>query len=60
MVGNNRYGFDSQPSRKDSLSGTADLLKLLADVPSVSGHEQNVRDAIESALPAWAQIARTH
>lgn len=48
------------PSRRDSLSGTADLLKSLADIPSVSGHERQVRDAIENALPAWAQSkART-
>ena len=44
-----------QPARQDSLSGTADLLKSLADIPSVSGHEWEVRDAIENALPAWAQ-----
>lgn len=42
------------PSRQDSLSGTANLLKSLADVPSVSGHEWEIRDAIKNALPAWA------
>ena len=42
------------------LSGTAELLKSLADVPSVFGHEWEVRDAITNALPAWAQSrART-
>ena len=50
----------AQPSRKDSLSETAELLKSLADVPSVSGHEWEVRDAIKKALPEWAQSkART-
>jgi putative aminopeptidase FrvX len=48
------------PSRQDPLSGTADLLKSLADIPSVSGHERQVRDAIKNALPAWARSkART-
>lgn len=47
-------------SRPDALSGMADLLKSLADVPSVSGHEREVREAIKAALPAWAKsVART-
>jgi putative aminopeptidase FrvX len=33
----------------------AELLKKLADVPGVSGHEGEVREAIRKALPAWAQ-----
>ncbi len=38
----------------------ADLLKSLADVPSVSGHERPVREAIIAALPAWARsLTRT-
>ena len=38
----------------------ADLLKSLADVPAVSGHEREVREAIKSALPTWAKsLART-
>ena len=50
----------AQPSRRDSLSDTAELLKTLADIPSVSGHEWEVRNAIKNALPAWAQSkART-
>ena len=50
----------AQPSRRDSLSETAELLKTLADIPSVSGHEWEVRNAIKNALPAWAQSkART-
>jgi putative aminopeptidase len=45
----------SQPPRSDLLSDTANLLKTLADVPSVSGHEGDVREAIKDALPAWAR-----
>jgi putative aminopeptidase FrvX len=41
--------------RPDAFSATADLLKSLADVPSVSGHERPVREAIIAALPAWAR-----
>ena len=44
----------------DPLSGTANLLQLLADVPAVSGHEEKVRAAIKAALPAWARsVARS-
>jgi putative aminopeptidase FrvX len=44
----------------DALSTTAELLKSLADVPAVSGHEREVREAIKAALPAWAQtLTRT-
>jgi putative aminopeptidase FrvX len=31
------------------------LLKTLADLPAVSGHERPVREAIVAALPAWAR-----
>jgi putative aminopeptidase FrvX len=41
--------------RPDAFSATADLLKSLADVPSVSGHERPVREAIIATLPAWAR-----
>jgi putative aminopeptidase FrvX len=44
-----------QPSRSDALSATATLLKDLADVYSVSGHEHDVRAAVLAALPAWAR-----
>jgi putative aminopeptidase FrvX len=45
---------------QDSFSSTATLLQSLADVPSVSGHESKVREAIKAALPAWARsLART-
>ena len=38
----------------------AELLKTLADIPSVSGHERPVREAIIAALPAWARsLTRT-
>jgi putative aminopeptidase FrvX len=46
---------DNQPKRQDLLSGTASLLKSLADIPSVSGHERQVREAIVAALPSWAR-----
>jgi putative aminopeptidase FrvX len=35
------------------------LLKTLADLPAVSGHERQVRDAIAAALPAWARSRTT-
>jgi putative aminopeptidase FrvX len=38
---------------------TAELLKTLADLPSVSGHERPVREAITAALPAWARSRTT-
>src|SRR6185295_8612778 len=40
--------FGTRPSRQDSLSGVAELLKTLADIPSVSGHESEVREAIKN------------
>ena len=39
----------------DALSGTANWLKMLADVSAVSGHERRVRDEIKNALPEWAK-----
>ena len=51
---------NAQVFRQDPLSTTADLLKSLADVHSVSGHEREVRNAIAAALPAWARsLTRT-
>ena len=51
---------NAQVFRQDAFSTTADLLKSLADVPSVSGHEREVRDAITAALPGWARpLTRT-
>jgi putative aminopeptidase len=41
-------------SGPDAFSATASLLKSLADIPSVSGHESKVRQAILAALPGWA------
>ena len=38
--------------RTDALSATATLLKKLADVYGVSGHEHNVRAEVIAALPA--------
>jgi putative aminopeptidase FrvX len=42
-------------TRADSYLATANLLKTLADVPAVSGHEGEMRAAILRALPAWAR-----
>jgi len=42
-------------STTPGLSMTAELLKSLADVPAVSGHERPVREAIVRALPEWAR-----
>ena len=39
----------------DSYLATANLLKTLADVPGVSGHEGEIRAAILRALPTWAR-----
>lgn len=39
----------------DSLSAAADILARLADLPAVGGRDVPVRDAIRSALPAWAR-----
>ena len=47
-------------SRQDPLSATADLLKSLADVPSVSGHEREVREAIDAALTCLGAITHAH
>jgi len=45
----------SKQVNADLFSTTANLLKSLADVPAVSGHERPVREAITAALPAWAR-----
>ncbi|HJT65738.1 MAG TPA: M20/M25/M40 family metallo-hydrolase [Pyrinomonadaceae bacterium] len=45
----------SKPDLRDQLASTAELLKALADVPAVSGHERPVREAIVRALPEWAR-----
>jgi putative aminopeptidase FrvX len=47
------------PINADAFGTTASLLKSLADVPSVSGHERPVREAIAAALPAWARSRTT-
>lgn len=39
----------------DPLATVADLLRSFADLPAVSGHEREVREAIISALPPWAR-----
>jgi putative aminopeptidase len=48
------------PAAAISLADVAGVLKTLADVPAVSGHERPVREAIIAALPAWARpLTRT-
>jgi putative aminopeptidase len=55
-----RTGFVVETSQFSSENTQADLLKSLAEIPSVSGHERPVREAIRAALPGWAQSrART-
>lgn len=49
----------TKPIGEDGFSATASLLKSLADVPSVSGHEGPVREAVAAALPAWARSRTT-
>jgi putative aminopeptidase FrvX len=48
-----------KPIGADALANTANLLKTLADIPSVSGHERPVRETIAAALPAWARSRTT-
>src|SRR5262245_61446740 len=46
---------ESSSAVADAFSASASLLKSLADVPSVSGHERAVREKIIAALPEWAR-----
>jgi putative aminopeptidase len=50
---------DRRGTTSDEVASTGELLKTLADVPSVSGHERPVREAIQVALPAWARSRTT-
>lgn len=45
--------------RQDSLTGVAELLRQLADLPGVPMHEFRVRDAVRDALPGWARVRAT-
>jgi putative aminopeptidase FrvX len=49
----------SKTIKTDAVATDADLLKSLADIPAVSGHERPVREAITKALPAWARSRLT-
>ena len=50
----------TRASQDPQLASIANVLKTLADVPAVSGHERPVREAIIAALPAWARsLTRT-
>ena len=56
----NLPGVFEEPRNRDYLSATAERLKELADTYSVSGHEQNVREAVIADLPLWARpLAKT-
>ena len=46
---------DRRSTFVDPLESMAELLRTLADLPAVSGHERAVREAIVAALPAWAR-----
>jgi putative aminopeptidase FrvX len=50
-----RTGFVVETLEFSSEDTTANLLKSLTEMPSVSGHERPVREAILAALPAWAR-----
>ena len=54
-----RTGFRVETFQFSSEDAAANLLKSLAEIPSVSGHERPVREAILAALPAWAR-SRAH
>jgi len=45
--------------RLDAFSNSADLLKSLADISGVSGHEREVLETIMAALPQWARKEAT-
>ncbi|HSE18377.1 MAG TPA: M20/M25/M40 family metallo-hydrolase [Pyrinomonadaceae bacterium] len=56
-VANKTEGWSQRAAPTDAIAG---VLKTLADVPAVSGHERPVREAIIAALPAWARsLTRT-
>src|SRR5689334_20243364 len=45
---------------QNQLATVAGVLKTLADIPAVSGHERPMREAIIAALPTWARsLTRT-
>ena len=55
-----RTSNESESRSSDLFSPDASVLKTLADVYSVSGHEHGVREAVIAALPEWARSrART-
>ena len=50
----------SSPWSTPTTTQVADVLKTLADIPAVSGHERPVREAIIASLPPWARsLTRT-
>ena len=54
------HGQREPAPRTDSFSTTVETLTRLANAYSVSGHEQDVRNGVMSALPQWARaLAKT-
>ena len=61
-VGGESKGWPQRatPTVASELASMAGVLRSLADIPAVSGHERPVREAIIAALPAWARsLTRT-
>ncbi|HKR11126.1 MAG TPA: M20/M25/M40 family metallo-hydrolase [Pyrinomonadaceae bacterium] len=54
-----RNSSDQAARAADQFTGTANVLKTLADIYSVSGHEHKVREAVLAQLPDWAR-AKAH
>jgi len=60
VYSDDRWPQRANPAVVSNLADVAEVLKTLADVPAVSGHERPVREAIIAALPAWARpLTRT-
>ena len=59
-VQNDGWPQRATPIVVSNVADVAGVLKTLANVPAVSGHERPVREAIIAALPAWARpLTRT-
>jgi len=58
-----RMGFSEEVVEfrgEDAARDAAEVLRSLADIPAVSGHERPVREAIVAELPSWARsLTRT-
>jgi putative aminopeptidase FrvX len=55
-----RHPQKGRPQSAAPTNVAAELLKSLADIPAVSGHERPLREAVVAALPSWARsLTRT-